>query len=266
VSPTDIATVRGDPKLKLAIGDGLTYWGITINTNSGERAKTAIGQSALVRQAFELAIDRQALIDVVFGGLYTPVAQANSPSSPYYFTDIKPPPRDLDRARALLKQAGVTLPVQVELMAANSPDTQQVAEVIQSMVKDAGFDLKIKAMEFSSGLSAGYAGDFNTYLIGWSGRSDPDGNMWQMLHSGGAFNYGKYSTPTMDVLLDDARKVSGVAERRAYYVKVWQEERANLPLIYLWIQKNVVGMSSNVAGFVQVPDGLLRLTGVRLAP
>jgi peptide/nickel transport system substrate-binding protein len=194
------------------------------------------------------------------------VAQANSPSSPYYFTDIKPPPRDLDRARALLKQAGVTLPVQVELMAANSPDTQQVAEVIQSMVKDAGFDLKIKAMEFSSGLSAGYAGDFNTYLIGWSGRSDPDGNMWQMLHSGGAFNYGKYSTPTMDVLLDDARKVSGVAERRAYYVKVWQEERANLPLIYLWIQKNVVGMSSNVAGFVQVPDGLLRLTGVRLAP
>lgn len=266
ISPTDIATVRGDPKLNLAIGDGLTYWGVTINTNNGARAKTVIGQDALVRQAFELAIDRQALIDVVFGGLYTPVAQANSPSSPYYFADIKPPPRDVDRARALLKQAGVSLPVPVELMAANSPDTQQVAEVIQSMVKDAGFDLKIKAMEFSSGLSAGYAGDFNAYLIGWSGRSDPDGNMWQMLHSGGAFNYGKYSTPTMDTLLDDARTVADVAQRRAIYAEVWQEERANLPLIYLWIQKNVVGMKRQVTGFVQVPDGLLRLTGVTLAP
>jgi peptide/nickel transport system substrate-binding protein len=266
IAPPDIPAVRKDPKLKLAIGDGLTYWGITFNTDNGPRAKTVIGQDRLVRQAFESAIDRKALIDVVFGGLYTPVAQANSPSSPYYFPEIIPPPRDIDRAKALLKQAGVTLPVPVELMAANSPDTQQVAEVIQSMVAEAGFELKIKAMEFSSGLSAGYAGDFNAYLIGWSGRSDPDGNMWQMLHTGGAFNYGKYSTAAMDALLDDARKTADVEARRALYAKVWQEQRQSLPLIYLWIQRNVVGMRSGLNGFTQVPDGLLRLTGVTLQP
>jgi len=134
------------------------------------------------------------------------------------------------------------------------------------MVQEAGFELKIKAMEFSSGLNAGYAGDFNAYLIGWSGRSDPDGNMWQMLHTGGAFNYGKFSSPSMDALLDDARKVSGVDERRALYRRVWDEQRTALPLVYLWIQRNVVGMRRNVDGFVQVPDGLLRVTGVRMLP
>ncbi len=266
VAPSDIPTVRKDANLKLAIGDGLTYWGITFNTESGPRAATDIGRNKLVRQAFELAIDRQAIIDVAFAGLHLPVAQANSPSSPYYFPEIAPPARDIARARDLLRQAGVKLPVPVELMGANTPDVQQVAEIVQSMVQEAGFELKIKAMEFSSGLNAGYAGDFNAYLIGWSGRSDPDGNMWQMLHTGGAFNYGKFSSPSMDALLDDARKVSGVDERRALYRRVWDEQRTALPLVYLWIQRNVVGMRRNVDGFVQVPDGLLRVTGVRMLP
>lgn len=266
IAPPDIPAVRKDANLKLAIGDGLTYWGITFNTDSGARAQTDIGRNKLVRQAFELAIDRQAIIDVAFAGLHLPVAQANSPSSPYYFPEIAPPARDITKARALLREAGVKLPVPVELMAANTPDTQQVAEIVQSMVQEAGFELKIKAMEFSSGLNAGYAGDFNAYLIGWSGRSDPDGNMWQMLHTGGAFNYGKYSSLTMDTLLDDARKVSGVEERRALYRRVWDEQRSTLPLVYLWIQRNVVGMRRSVDGFVQVPDGLLRVTGVRILP
>ena len=64
IAPTDVQTVRRDPKLKVAIGDALTYQGITINTGNGPAANTTIGQSALVRQAFELAIDRKALIDV----------------------------------------------------------------------------------------------------------------------------------------------------------------------------------------------------------
>jgi peptide/nickel transport system substrate-binding protein len=63
--PTDVATVQKDPKLKLAISDGLSYTGININVNNGPAAQTLIGQNALIRQAFELAIDRKALVDVV---------------------------------------------------------------------------------------------------------------------------------------------------------------------------------------------------------
>jgi peptide/nickel transport system substrate-binding protein len=265
VAPTDVDTVRKDPKLKLAIGDGLGYTGINFNVNNGPAAQTVIGQNPLVRQAFEAAIDRQAIIDVVFNGMFTPTIQANSPSSPFYVAKFAPPPRDLDRAKALLKQAGVALPVPVELTATNAPDAQQTAEVIQSMVREAGFDLKIKTMEFASSLQAGYKGDFNAYLIGWSGRADADGNMWALMHTGGTFNYGHHSNPAMDKLLDDARLVTDIAQRRDIYAKVWDIQRQDLPLVYLYIARNIVGLRQDLDGFQQVPDGLIRVRGMALA-
>ena len=266
IAPPDVPAVQRDPKLKLAIGDGLAYQGITINTGNGPAAKTSIGQDALVRHAFELAIDRKALIEVVYNGLFTPTVQASPPSSPYYFADIQPPPRDVDEAKALLKQAGVPLPVPVTLMAPNNPDLQQAGEVIQAMAADAGFDVKLQSLEFASSLQAGYQGAFNAYDIAWSGRIDPDGNLWPFLHTGGTFNYGHYDSPAMDDLLDRARLTTDVAARTALYRQVVELERKDLPLIYLWTPKNVVGMRKEVNGFVQVPDGLIRLQGVTLAP
>jgi peptide/nickel transport system substrate-binding protein len=174
------------------------------------------------------------------------------------------PARDVAKAKALLKQAGVQTPVPVTLTITNGSDIQQAGEVIQSMVSEAGFDVKIKAMEFASSLQAAYAGDFQAYLIGWSGRSDPDGNMWQMLHTGGTFNYGHYSNADVDKTLDDARTVAAVDQRRAFYAKVWDQERKDLPLIYIWTGKNIVGMKQALMGFQQVPDGLIRLQGMEM--
>ena len=266
IAPTDVPAVKKDPKLRVAVGDALTYQGITINTGNGAAAKTTIGQDALVRQAFELSLDRKAMIEVVYDGLFTPTVQANPPSSPYYFADIQPPPRDVDKARALLKQAGVPLPVPVTLVAPNNPDLQQIGEVIQSMAQEAGFDVKLQSLEFASSLQAGYRGEFNAYNIGWSGRIDPDGNLWPFLHTNGTFNYGHYDNPAMDDLLDRARLTPDVAARQALYRQAVELERKDLPLIYLWTPKNVVGMRKDVTGFVQVPDGLIRLRDVRLSP
>ena len=80
----------------------------------------------------------QALIQVVYNGMFTPTAQANPPSSPFFFQDLKPPARDVAKAKALLQQAGVTLPVPVTLTVTNEPDIQQAGEVIQSMASEAG--------------------------------------------------------------------------------------------------------------------------------
>lgn len=263
IVPTDVEAVRKDAKLKLAIGDGLGYVGINFNVNNGPAAQTVIGQNALVRQAFEAAIDRQAIIDVVYNGMFTPTIQANNPASPFYVAKFAPPARDLARAKALLQKAGVTLPVPVELTVTNSPDSQQVAEVVQSMVREAGFDLKIKTMEFASSLQAGYSGAFQAYMIGWSGRADADGNMWALMHSKGTFNYGRHSNPAMDKLLDDARLVTDVAARRDIYAQVWEIQRQDMPLVYLYMTKNIVGMKKSLEGFQQVPDGLIRVRGMK---
>ncbi len=266
ILPTDVAAAKRDPNLKLAIGEGLGYNGININLANGTPANTAIGQNRLVRQAFELSLDRNALNQVVYDGLFTPTAQANPPTSPFFVPSVQPPARDVDRAKALLKQAGVPLPVPVVLTATNAPDQQQIAEIIQAMAGEAGFEVKLKVMEFASSLQAGYSGDFQTYMIGWSGRVDADGNTWQLLHTGGTFNYGKWSNQEADSLLDQARTLQNVDERRALYAKFWMIERADLPLIYLWTTKNVVAMKKGLQGFEQVPDGLIRLRGLRFSP
>ena len=265
IVPTDMAAVEKDPKLKLATANSLAYTGITINTGNGPAANTVIGQNALVRQAFELAIDKEALIQVVYNGLFAATAQANPPSSPAFVPAITSPARDVAKAQALLKQAGVTLPVTVTLTATNSPDIQQAAEVIQSMTREAGFDVKIKTMEFASSLTAAYKGEFEAYLIGWSGRSDADGNMYAMLHTGGTFNYGHYTNTKVDALLDEARVHTDIAKRRDLYAQVWAQQRQDLPLVYLWNPRNIVGMKKGLNGFQQVPDGLIRVTGVSLS-
>ena len=264
ILPTDVPAVQKDPKLKVAIDDSLAYNGISFNTDNGPAQNTSLGKNALVREAFELGLDRQALIQVVYNGMFTPTAQANPPSSPFFFKDIQPPARDPAKAKALLKQAGVAMPVPVTLTITNGSDSQQVGEVIQSMLNESGFDVKIKTMEFASSLQAGYAGDFQAYMIGWSGRADPDGNMWQMLHTGGQFNYGHYSNADVNKALDDARTVAAVDQRRAFYSKVWAQERKDLPLIYLWTARNIVGMKKSITGFQQVPDGLIRLQGMEM--
>lgn len=264
ILPTDVEAVKRDPKLRIATNSSLAYTGITFNVGNGVAANTTIGQNKLVRRAFELSIDRNALVQVVYNNMNTPTAQANARSSPYYVESLQPPLRDIAKAKALLAEAGVKTPVPVVLTITNETDIQQAGEVIQSMANEAGFDVKIKSMEFASSLQAAYAGDFQAYLIGWSGRADPDGNMWQMLHDTGTFNYGHYKNAEVDKALDDARTVATVEQRRVFYAKVWERERDDLPLIYLWAPANIVGLKASIAGFRQVPDGLIRLQGMAI--
>lgn len=265
VAPTDVEAVRKNASLKLAVYDGLGYQGITFNVGNGERAKTAIGQSALVRQAFSLAIDRQALVQVVYNGMFTPTAQGISSASPFYATDVPAPARDVAKAKALLAKAGVKLPVAFELTVTNSATQQQEGEVMQAMAAEAGFDVKVRAMEFAASLDADDRGDFTAHLIGWSGRTDPDGNIYNAVRSGAPLNVAKYSNPEMDKLLDDARAVSDVAGRQALYGKVAALTVQDAPLLYLYTNKWITAMSTKVAGYVPVADGMIRPQGITVS-
>jgi peptide/nickel transport system substrate-binding protein len=265
IAPTDGAAVKADSRLRLAVFDGLGYASITNNLDNGPRSNTPYGKNALVRQAMDAAIDRAALVQVVFNGMYAASVQPVSQSSPFYDEALPPPPRDLAKAKALLKQAGVTLPVKVELLTVNQPDQMQAAEVIQSMVAEAGFDLHIQAMEFASSLQASDRGDYELYLIGWSGRVDVDGNTYQFLHTGQGNNASHYSNPAVDKLLEDGRSLTDVAKRRPIYAQVFQELRRDLPLTYLYNPRITMAMTAKLQGFRPIPDGMIRLQGLEMA-
>ena len=265
IAPTDADAVKADPKLRLVVSDALGYTGLTNNLDNGARSNTPYGKNPLVRQAFNAAIDRAAVVQVVYNGMYAPSVQPVSASSPFYDPSLKPPPRDVAKAKALLQQAGVTVPVKIELLTPNQPDVLQMAEVIQSMTAEAGFDVRIQAMEFASSLQASQRGDYEVYLIGWSGRVDADGNTFQFLHSGQGNNVSHYSNPIVDKKLQGARGQTDVAGRRTDYFQAWSELQRDLPITYLYNGRNIVAMSAKLHGFRPIPDGMIRIQGMEMA-
>ncbi|TMJ04341.1 MAG: ABC transporter substrate-binding protein [Alphaproteobacteria bacterium] len=266
VLATDIPAVRADPKLKLVVGPSLMYTGLTINLANTDKAKNPLGQNAKVREALELSIDRDAINKVVFNGEFTPGNQFSAPTNPYYVQKFPIPPRNVEKAKALIKEAGVTTPVTLDLMVPNQPDVKQVAEVLQAMGAEAGFDLKIRLTEFATSLDEAVKGNFQIYLIGWSGRLDPDQNVINHIGCNTPFNWGKYCNETTQAALNEARLYTDIARRKAAYEKAFAQIQADRPLIYLYHQALIFAHSAKLQGYMQPPDGIIRPQDIKLAP
>ena len=265
--PSDTAEIKKDSRLVLVQNAGLGFQSLLFNHSNGPRPRTPMMTDARVRQAFAMSIDRNVINEVVYAGVHTPNPHFVSPDSPFWSADVKAPARNVARAKQLLAEAGVRTPLAVELMLANNPDLRQTGEVIQSMAAEAGFDVKIRSTEFVTALQASDKGDYEVFLIGWSGRADADGNIYSFVHTGPPnLNAAGYSNAQVDGWLDEARRVSGLPERRGLYTKVAQQLLADLPRMYLYTPNNIFAMTTKVRGFIPVPDGLIRLHGISLSP
>jgi peptide/nickel transport system substrate-binding protein len=264
VLATDLKEIRADPKLKLSTALELGYQGLTMNVGNGDRSKTPFGQNPKVRQALNYAIDREAITQVVFNGEFVPGNQWINPEHPYYQKAFPVPKRDVAKAKALLKEAGVTTPITLDLMVPNNPETRQVAEVIQAMAAEAGFDLKIRVTEFATSLKQAEAGEFQLFLIGWSGRTDPDGNLFIFYGTKAPQNNGGYSNPEVDKLLAEARTFSKPEQRKAIYEKVTKILQEEGSILYLYHRKVLIAHTARLEGYRQMPDGLVRVVGLKL--
>jgi peptide/nickel transport system substrate-binding protein len=263
VLATDIKDVRADKRLKLATALELGYMGLTINTGN-DKNKGPLSQSEKVRQALDLSIDREAVNQVVFNGEFTPGNQWITPEHPYYQKSFPIRPRDIAKAKALLKESGATLPVSVDLMVPKGAENEAVAQVIQSMAAEAGFDLKIRLLEWATSLKQAQAGEYQMFLLGWSGRIDPDGNSYVFLHTKAPQNEAFYSNPEADKVLEEARLVTDLAQRKAIYEKLTKIVLNDEPLIYLYHRKLLIAHTTKLEGYKQMPDGLVRVIGLKL--
>ena len=264
VLATDIKTVRDNPKLKLSKAVSLGYVGLTLNISNGAKADGPLGKDVRVRQALDLAIDREALNQVVFNGEFVPGNQWVSPQNPYYQTAFPVPKRDVAKAKALLKEAGVTTPLSLDFMVPNGSETRAVAEVVQSMAAEAGFDLKIRVTEFATSLKQAEDGEYQIFLIGWSGRSDPDGNSYSFHTCKSPQNNSNYCDPAVDAAHNEARLKSDPAERKKAYEKVAAKYLSEGSIKYLYHVQVLVAHSDRLEGYKQIPDGLVRVIGLKL--
>jgi peptide/nickel transport system substrate-binding protein len=262
VLATDIKDVRADSRLVLSTAPELGYLGLTVNIGN-DKSKGPLSQSAKVRQALDLSIDREALNQVVFNGEFTPGNQWVSPTHPYYQKAFPVHGRDIAKAKALLKEAGVTTPVSVDYMIPKGAENEAVAQVIQSMAAEAGFDIKIRAVEFATTFKQAQAGEFQIFQINWSGRIDPDGNSYIFMRSKAPQNDGGYANPDADKLMEDGRATSNVEERKAIYAKLTKILLDDLPIIYIYHRTLLIAHTTKLQGYKQMPDGLVRVVGLK---
>jgi peptide/nickel transport system substrate-binding protein len=264
---TDLKEIKADPKLKLATQIEIGYQGLTLNLANGEAGTNGpFGKDPRVRQALDAAIDRKALSDVAFNGEVLPGNQWMSPKSPYFQEKFPVPGRDLAKAKKLLADAGVKAPVTVDFMVPNNPESRQAAEVIQAMAAEAGFDLKIRVTEFATSIKEAEVGRFQAWFIGWSGRIDPDGNSYIFHKCKAPQNNGHYCNKDIDQWLDDSRKTSRFEERKAIYGKVAEKYLSEGSIIYLYHRLVIIAHTTKLEGYTQLPDGLVRVVGVKLKP
>ncbi len=264
VLATDIKAVRDNPKLKLSTAVSLGYTGLTINLSNGPKANTPLAKDARVRRALELSIDRDAINQVVFNDEFVPGNQWVSPQNPYYQEKFPVPKRDIAKATALLKEAGVNGPIALDFMVPNGPENRAVAEVVQSMAAEAGFDMKLRVTEFATSLKQAEDGDYQVFYIGWSGRSDPDGNSYSFHVCGQPQNNSGYCDKEVDAAHAQERAASGFAERKKAYEKVAEKYLADGSIKYLFHGRIFVAHTDKLEGYKQMPDGLVRVIGLKL--
>ncbi len=264
VLATDIKSVRDNSKLKLSKAVSLGYLGVMLNLGNGAKANNPFGKDARVRQAFELAIDRDAINQVVFNGEFVPGNQWVSPQNPYYQEKFPIPKRDVAKAKALLKEAGVTAPLTLDFLVPNGPENRAVAEIMQSMAAEAGFDLKLRVTEFATSIKQAEEGDYQLYLFGWSGRADPDGNAFIIQACKASLNYAGYCDKDVDAAHLEARTKSDPAERKKAYEKVTAKVLPEGDFLFLYHPQVLIAHTDRLEGYKQMPDGLVRVIGLKL--
>ena len=262
-APSDIAALKTDKRFKINRIPELGYQGLTINVGKSDQAqKNPLGKDARVREALELSLDRPGMVQIAMEGEANVGNQWVAPSNQFYAKNVPIPKRNIARAKQLLKEAGVPHP-SFSLMTPTTADKQKLAQIIQAMAKEAGFDIKIQTTEFATSLNLADKGQFDAYLLDWSGRADPDGNLFSFYGCKQPLNYSGYCKSETDALLDKSRSIRDPAERLKVFEQIaatTNKERAILYLYHrhwLWVQTN------KISGMRPVPDGLLRVQGLK---
>jgi peptide/nickel transport system substrate-binding protein len=262
VAPSDLATLRGDARVKLYEAPAIGYRVLSINTNKGPAAKSPLGSNAALREAFELSLDRAIINQVAFDGVFIPGNQPEAPGTPFYAAALPPPPRDLARARALVAASGSGR-LRVRFLVSNDPLDGRVAQIIQAMAGEAGFDVTLEVAESASLLTRLKSGDYQLALLIWSGRPDPDANIAMWVACDGFINWGQYCDPRLDQILRQARATTDVKERAGLYARAAAIYLAARPYLFLYHLKWLWGVSARLDGFVPHRDGIIRLPGLR---
>lgn len=243
---------KNDPKILVVNEPAPGFRGFILNVTKAPFNKYEAGQ------AVDLLIDRDAIAKVVLNGAGTPGRSPFPPANFAYSDNDKPLKPNLEKAKELLAKAGMPNGFAFTLKTDTDPVTQQVGQMIQNMLKPAGIEVTLQKLEFGTLIEHGKTGNFEAASISWSGRLDPDQNIYDWFITNGSLNYMKYSNKEVDRLLNEARASNDEPKRKALYEQVMKIVQNEISYIFLYHEHNVFGLDKAVKGFIYYPDGMIR--------
>jgi peptide/nickel transport system substrate-binding protein len=207
-----------------------------------------------LRQAFEEAIDRAALLKVGYAGAGEPGCAPIPPSDPeWYDPAIKCTPYNPKDAKKLVAASGITNPT-VNLMVPSQPNGAQVAAVIQAEEAAVGINVVIDSTDVPTALVVLASGSWDAALLNSIVPGDPD-YFYNAFDTNGSGNWPGYSNPRLDLILANGRRATTLEARRALYDTAAQILLADRPRIWLFYPDGYVGVSTSVSGVEFSPDG-----------
>ena len=251
IAAKDVASIKADSTFIYRDTPAIGFNGFELNAGAppfNDPAK---------RQAVATAIDRYAILkDINFNiGVvgYGPI-----PPSSWAFDPAEKVYDHANAAKAKSTATGFTFTFKTT----SDPVNQQFAQLIQSELAAAGITMQIQSEEFATYQQECQNHQFQACGVNWSGRIDPDGNMYAWWHTGGSFNDSQYSNSQVDAWLDDARTSSDQAKRKADYDNAQKQIVADAPYVFTTFGVSAQISSNKIHGFTLYPDLMIRMAGV----
>lgn len=259
VPPQFATQLKNNPKFQLHESPGSAVFWVALNTDLKPLSDVR------VRQALNFATDRAGLVRAIMSGFAIP---ANSPLAPVtagYDKTLDPYPLNLEKAKALLKEAGV--PDGFTMSIALQGQDARIGQVLQSMWAKIGVKLDVRQMEsgvWSKAAFADQAGkkadNTGAVLASWSsGVNGADLQLRPLYYSksfapGGA-NLGFFNDPKLDEMLDKAASTQDENARNAIYVEAQKEINQQAPQVLLYYQNDLYATGKDVSGVSMIPGG-----------
>jgi peptide/nickel transport system substrate-binding protein len=144
----------------------------------------------------------------------------------------------------------------------SDPVQQQLAALLQSQLAVAGITMQISTQEFASYQQECQQHKFQACQVSWSGRIDPDGNMYAWWHTGGDFNDTVYSNSQVDAWLDDARVVSDQTKRKQDYDNAQKQIVTDAAYVFTTFGVSAQISNNKIHNFTVFPDLMIRMAEV----
>ncbi|MFK0086733.1 ABC transporter substrate-binding protein [Pseudomonas sp. NPDC090755] len=270
--PADIEPLKADPNLKMPDQAGFNLGYIAYNVMDKIKGSNEANPMAQlkVRQALDMAVNKPEIIKSVYQGAGQLAVNAMPPTQWSYDTTIKDVPYDPEKAKQLLKEAGVKEGTEITLWAMPvqrpyNPNAKLMAEMLQSDWKKIGINAKIVSYEWGEYIKRSKGGENGAMLIGWSGdNGDPD-NWLGTLFGCDAIagnNFSKWCDPEYDKLIKQAKATSDQAKRTELYKQAQHRLKDQVPMTPIAHSTVYQPMRSTVQDFKISPFGLNSFYGV----